>query len=153
MIGTAVRPSISFFRNAHASEAKVPEQEEPAPAVQPKQWRPCHDSPFVQESGIEGLDPFWGSVVHRPADGEVEIAVVEGPVPVDADLMAAHQMRQGQRIEGPPEGLQVVLQFALRFKAPPEPAERHIRQNDQAGEGEAETAAKLFPVDPLQIRL
>ncbi len=38
-------------------------------------------------------------MVHDKVQGQVEIAVVQGPVPPDADLAAAHESRDGDRVE------------------------------------------------------
>jgi len=46
-----------------------------------------------RRAGSKASIRLGAPVVYRAAEGEVKIAIVEGPVPVDADLMAAHEMR------------------------------------------------------------
>ena len=41
-----------------------------------------------------------GPVIDRTTEGQIEIAVEERSVPSDADLVAAHEVRQRRRIEG-----------------------------------------------------
>ncbi len=83
--------------------------------------------------------------VHGLTQGKVEIAVKKGPVPSHADLVAAHQLLEGEGIERLAEqpqvraGLVPVRQFAS------EPAQGDIGDGKQAGEADSKTLTE-FPL-------
>ena len=68
------------------------------------------------------------------AEGQIEVAVIEGPVPVDTDLMTTHQMREGRRIEGVFQDFHVGLHLPVPFELFSISSHRHIGQNDQSVE-------------------
>lgn len=46
------------------------------------------------------INMVWSTVVHRNVKRQVEITVVESPVPTDADLVAAHESWNSSRVKG-----------------------------------------------------
>ena len=88
------------------------------------------DPAFHEIRWPEGLDVIRRPVVHRKAEGQVEIAVIEGPIPTDADLMAAHQPGYGLLVKGLPEEVQIILLLALPAQLRSKSPQGHISDGE-----------------------
>jgi hypothetical protein len=85
-----------------------------------------------------------GSVIHREAKGEIEIAVVKSAVPTDADLLPAHETLDRFGIEGVTEQLEIALSLILSIKFALEPSECHVGNGQQVCKLDADSVAE-FP--------
>ncbi len=87
------------------------------------------------------------------AEGQIEVAVIEGPVPVDADLMTAHQMREGRWIKGILQDFHVGLHLTVPVELFSISPDRHIGQDDQPIELDIESMSEFLVIVLLQLFL
>ena len=111
------------------------------------------DPAFHQIRRPEGLDVIRRPVVHRKAKGQVEVAVIERPIPTDADLMAAHQPRHGLLVKGLPEEVQIILLLILTAQLRSKSSQGHIGDGEKTGEIDSEAAPQFAPVVFFERRL
>jgi hypothetical protein len=111
------------------------------------------DAAFDEIRWPERLDVVWRPVVHRKAEGQVEVAVIERPIPTDADLMAAHKPRYGLLVKGFPEKYPIILLLVLTAQLHPKSSQRHIGDGEKTGEGDSESAPQFAPVVFFERRL
>ena len=109
--------------------------------------------PATEKFPVIGLDPACRTMVHRKSQSKVEVAIVQPAVPVDADLMPAHQTGNIRRVKG-------VLQITLTpvgtpttIQVLPKSTEGHIVDHMQVIEMDAKAVHQFIPVCFLQRRL
>ena len=102
---------------------------------------------------IKRLNMGHSAMINGRPKGQIEVAVIDGSIPIDTDLVAAHKPWKGKYIKRFLEDIHVTIQFSFYFKVLSEAANRHIGQGDQMRERESETVFQLFPVDIFQIIL
>ena len=61
---------------------------------------PRGNLPATEKLPVKGLDPAGQTMIHRKSQSKVKVAVVQPAVPVNADLMPAHQTGDIRRVEG-----------------------------------------------------
>jgi len=66
----------------------------------PKAVIPGHDPPLDYLTQVPFVDMIRSAMVHHHLKRQVEIAIVESPIPADADLAPAHESGHGCRVEG-----------------------------------------------------
>jgi hypothetical protein len=93
------------------------------------------------------------SVVHREPDGQVEVAVIEGAIPANADLVAAHQAFHSLGIERFSEELEIVLFLTLSIELPPKSSQGHIGDREEVGKRNVKTLTQLAAVILFKGRL
>ena len=92
-------------------------------------------------------------MIDRHAEGQIEVAVIEGPVPIDTDLMATHQMREGQRIKGILQDFHVGLHLPIPFELFSISPYGHIGHNDQPVKVYIPSSFQLLAIDSFQLHL
>jgi len=97
-----------------------------------------HDSAGQEVGQIEAFDVIRSPMVHGGPKGQVEVAIVQGPIPTYAELMATHQSVDGLGVERSSEQSQVLLLLSLSAQDGPEPPDGHIRNGQEIGERDAE---------------
>ena len=112
-----------------------------------------NDPAFHQIRWPEGLDVIRRPVVHRKAEGQVEVAVIERPIPTHADLMATHKPRYGLLVKGLPEKVQIILLLVLPAQLRSKSSQGHIGDGEKTGESDPEAAPQFAPVVLFKRRL
>eukprot|EP00754_Rhynchopus_humris_P001735 Rhum_TRINITY_DN10995_c0_g2::Rhum_TRINITY_DN10995_c0_g2_i1::g.41701::m.41701 len=87
---------------------------------------------------------------HVEAELLVEVAVVEGSVPADADRVAAHQALDRRRVEVLHKQLHVLCKLVLLAQIVRETLHRQVRDREQLVEVDAERLQQLLLVRRLQ---
>lgn len=85
-------------------------------------------------------------MVHPEAEGQVEVTIVEGPIPSYADLMPAHQSLYRFRVKRLSKEAEVVFLRVLTAQLRPKSSQRHVRNGEESVKPDAEALAKLSPV-------
>ena len=104
------------------------------------------DSTHSQVSRAERLNVIRGSMIYRESKGEVEVAVIKGSIPANADLLAAHQSPHGLGVKGFSQESQIISLLILAVQLCPKPSEGHIGDGEKTGKRDAEASAQLTPV-------
>jgi hypothetical protein len=91
-----------------------------------------------------------GSVIHRKTKGQVKVTVVKGSIPAYADLVAAHQPRNGLGVEEFPEEFQIILFLVSSEQVLSESPQGHVGDREQSSKGDAESTIQLAPIFFLQ---
>ena len=92
------------------------------------------------------MDAVGCSVVYLQAESQIKIAVIEGSIPADADLVPAHQPLYRLRVEGLSKEVEVVFLLVLSAQFGPESSQRHVREGQEAIKPDAEALAQFSPV-------
>jgi hypothetical protein len=93
------------------------------------------------------------AVVNGKTKGQVEVAVIEGPIPPHAELVAAHQSLNGLWIKGFSEKLQIALSLVSSIQLISKPPKRHIRDSEKVAKNETEALTQFTPVVCFKDRL
>jgi hypothetical protein len=102
------------------------------------------DPPLRELVRIEIANVRRGSMIDGQPHGQVEVAVIHGPVPIHANLMAAHQPLERPGIERPLEQPLILGVLFLLSQNGPVATDRHVRQGMQPGETNPEAPVE-FP--------
>lgn len=114
---------------------------------------PGNDSAFRKLYQVKASDMIRSAVVNGKSKSKVEVAVIEGPIPPHAELVAAHQSLNGLWIKGFSEKLQIALSLVSSIQLISKPPKRHIRDSEKVAENDAEALIQLAPVIFLKRRL
>ena len=82
--------------------------------------------------------------------GKIEVAIVNGTVVADADLVPAHQIIEDIRIEGATENMDVLGFGALFLQLRPKPADWYIGNGQQVGKPDAPLFVELSAIVAFQ---
>ncbi len=92
-------------------------------------------------------------MVHDHVQRQVKIAIVQRPVPSDADLVTTHEGWYCFRVEGIGEKFHIFIEAAFLFKLLPKAAKGHVGDRQEVSEGYSEPALQFPLVGTLQIGL
>jgi hypothetical protein len=113
----------------------------------------CHDPPLPKVRGVKEMDTVGCSVVYLQAEGQIKIAVVEGSIPADADLVPTHQPLQCFLVERFPEEVHVIFSLVMLDKFFPEAPKGHVSYGQEIGESDPKTVMQFLPIVFLECEL
>ena len=94
-----------------------------------------------------------GTVIYGQAKGQIEVAVIEGPVPIDTHLMAAHEAGEDRGIKGILQDLHVGIHLSVPFELLSISADGHVGQNKQMVEVYIKASSEFLAIVFLQFQL
>ena len=94
-----------------------------------------------------------GSMIHRKAKSQVEVAVIQRTIPSHTELMTAHQSSHRVRVKRFPEKLHVTLFsfFPDQFRS--KSSQGHVGDRQKAGKRDLKTLTQLAAVIFFKGRL
>jgi hypothetical protein len=88
------------------------------------------DGPLRQPLKIDPPKVIGITVIHGHAESQIEIAVIQSAVPIDAELVATHEMGERRWIKGILQKLQVGIHLSGGLELLAITADGHVRENE-----------------------
>src|SRR3989339_576348 len=102
---------------------------------------------------VDSSEVIRGTMIDGNAKGQIEVAVIERPIPIDTDLMATHQMRERRRIKRIFQGSHVSFHRPVPFELFSISPYGHIGHNDQPVKVYIPSSFQLLAIDSFQLHL